>query len=287
MERCECVAEVRRRVEKARRDGFSVALVPTMGYLHEGHLALVREARQRGSFVVMSIFVNPLQFGPNEDYARYPRDLERDAALAAEAGVALLFHPSAEEMYPEPNLTQIEVGKLGKILCGASRPGHFRGAATVVGKLFNIVGPDDAYFGLKDYQQYLIIRQMAHDLNFPVRVIGVPIVREDDGLAKSSRNVFLTPQERAEAVLLNVSLAEAEEEIRQGLRQARKVEEGIRRRLEQTQGRVDYIEVRDASTLAEVEAIEGKVVIALAVYFGSTRLIDNRIIDLDTPAAEA
>ncbi|KLU62030.1 pantothenate synthetase [Peptococcaceae bacterium CEB3] len=287
MERCERVAEVRQRVEKARRDGFSVALVPTMGSLHEGHLALVREARKAGSFVVLSVFVNPLQFGPTEDYARYPRDLAGDAALAAEAGVALLFHPSVEEMYPEPNLTQIEVGKLDKILCGASRPGHFRGAATVVGKLFNIVGPDDAYFGLKDYQQYLIIRQMAHDLNFPVRVIGVPIVREDDGLAKSSRNVFLTPQERAEAALLNVSLAEAEEEIRQGLRQARKVEEGIRRRLEQTHGRLDYVEVRDASTLAEVEVIEGKVVIALAVYFGSTRLIDNRVIDLDTPAAEA
>ena len=191
-----------------------------MGYLHQGHLALVERTKQTGAFTVLSIFVNPLQFGPNEDYSSYPRDMERDALLVDIAGVDVLFHPTSEEMYPHPMVTYVEVGQLDTVLCGAQRPGHFRGVVTVVSKLFHIVQPDLAFFGQKDYQQYLIIQRMVRDLNLPIEVCPVPIVREPDGLALSSRNVFLTPEQRQEALILFQSLNEAEKLLRAGERSA-------------------------------------------------------------------
>ncbi|AFL98616.1 MULTISPECIES: pantoate--beta-alanine ligase [Desulfitobacterium] len=277
---CKKISEVREIIKEQRSQGRSIALVPTMGYLHEGHLTLVEEAKKSGAFVVMSIFVNPLQFGPNEDFARYPRDLERDAQKAEGAGVHLIFNPEVEEMYPSKNLTHVEVNELGDSLCGASRPGHFRGVTTVVSKLFHIVQPDRAYFGQKDYQQYLIIRQMVMDLNFPIEVIGVPIVREKDGLALSSRNIYLSPEQRAEALVLQRSLGKAENWIRQGDRSAQSIEERIKELIRnESSGEIDYVEIRSAENLRRVEQIEGKVLIALAVRFGSTRLIDNKVLE--------
>jgi len=278
MQRTGQIAEVRQIIQQARSLGQKIALVPTMGYLHEGHLALVAAAQRAEAFIVMSIFVNPLQFGPNEDFERYPRDLERDAHLAAGAGVDLLFHPDVKEMYPEVVEATVRVETMENLLCGASRPGHFRGVATVVSKLLHIVQPDQAFFGLKDYQQYLIIKKMARDLNFPVEIIGVPIVRESDGLAKSSRNVYLSPQERAEAVVLYQSLSLAAAAIREGERDPRKIEALIRQKISETSGRIDYVEVRNAADLAAVERIEQTVVIAVAVYFKTTRLIDNLVV---------
>ena len=277
---CKKISAVRDIVKEQRGRGRSIALVPTMGYLHEGHLTLVEEARKSGAFVVMSIFVNPLQFGPNEDFARYPRDLERDAKKAEGAGVDLIFNPEVEEIYPAKNLTHVEVDELGDSLCGASRPGHFRGVTTVVSKLFHIVQPDRAYFGQKDYQQYLIICQMVKDLNFPIEVIGVPIVREEDGLALSSRNLYLSPEQRAEALVLQRSLGEAENWFRQGERSALTIEERIKELIRnESSGEIDYVEIRSAENLHRVEQIEGKIFIALAVRFGSTRLIDNKVLE--------
>lgn len=281
MEILEKISEVREIIAEKKKQGLSIALVPTMGYLHQGHLSLVKQAKQVGTFVVMSIFVNPLQFGPNEDFSRYPRDLQHDANLAREAGVDLIFHPSVEEMYPQQNRTTVQVSELGNALCGLSRPGHFNGVTTVVSKLFHIVQPDRAYFGQKDYQQYLIIRQMVRDLNFPLEVISVPIVREEDGLALSSRNVFLSPEQRQEAVVLSQSLAEAEALIRQGEHNVARIEEIIRQRItEKSSGIIDYIEVRSAENLEKPEVIKEAVVIALAVKFGTTRLIDNRVVEV-------
>jgi pantoate--beta-alanine ligase len=273
------IFEIRKVLRKQRENNKEIALVPTMGYLHQGHLTLVKEAKRSGAFVVMSIFVNPLQFGPNEDFARYPRDIERDAKLAEEAGVDLLFNPEVTEMYPEQNLTYVEVGELGDCLCGASRPGHFRGVTTVVSKLFHIVQPDCAYFGQKDFQQYLIIKRMVQDLNFPIEVIAVPIVREEDGLALSSRNVYLSAEQRREALVLNQSLKDAEAWIRGGERSAVVIEERIKEKIRTgSSGIIDYIEVHSAENLSRVDRIEQPIVIALAVRFGSTRLIDNIII---------
>ena len=282
MRKTERINELREIVAEERRRGRTIALVPTMGYLHRGHLSLVEEAKKDRSFVVMSIFVNPLQFGPQEDFERYPRDLERDARLAEEAGVDVLFNPPVGEMYPEAMLTFVEVGQLDSVLCGKSRPGHFRGVATVVSKLFNIVQPDTAFFGQKDYQQVQIIRRMVSDLNIPVEIRTVPIVREEDGLALSSRNVYLTPQQRAEAVVLYRSLEEAEERIRAGERKARVIEELIKDKIrKESSGEIDYVEVRSADDLQELENIAGRTVIALAVRFGATRLIDNKVIEVE------
>jgi pantoate--beta-alanine ligase len=268
-------------LEKKR--GRVIALVPTMGFLHRGHLSLIERAKQTGAFVVLSIFVNPLQFGPKEDFSCYPRDLERDARMVKDAGVDALFHPTVEEMYPRPIVTYVEVGQLDTVLCGATRPGHFRGVATVVSKLFHIVQPDLAFFGQKDYQQYLVIKRMVNDLNFPIEVCSVAIVREEDGLALSSRNVFLTSEQRQEAIVLSQSLNEAERSLRAGERSAREIEKQLRDRISgQCHGVIDYVEVRDAGDLSEVTIIEGPVLIALAVKFGSTRLIDNKVVEGDT-----
>lgn len=277
---CKQISEVREILRGQREKGSRVSLVPTMGYLHRGHLTLVEEAKRDGAFVVMSIFVNPLQFGPKEDFSSYPRDFERDAKLAEEAGVDLLFNPEVDEMYPSMNLTHVEVGELGDCLCGASRPGHFKGVTTVVSKLFHIVQPDRAYFGQKDFQQYLIIRRMVRDLNFPIEVIAVPIVREEDGLALSSRNVYLSPEQRAEALVLHRSLTQAEEWVQGGERRAEVIEERIKEKIRsESSGQIDYIEIRSAANLEKTVIITEAVVIALAVRFGSTRLIDNKIVE--------
>jgi pantoate--beta-alanine ligase len=281
MKRTSHISELREIIAMERGRGRKIAFIPTMGYLHRGHLALVEQAKQTGAFVVLSIFVNPLQFGPHEDYASYPRDLDRDASLVKDAGVDALFHPSVEEMYPQQMVTYVEVGQLDTVLCGAKRPGHFRGVTTVVSKLFHIVQPDFAFFGQKDYQQYLIIQRMVNDLNLPIEVCPVSIVREEDGLAISSRNVFLTSEQRQEAKVLSQSLIDAETCLRSGERSTRTLEKQIRETISgNCHGIIDYVEVRDAEDLSEVTMIERPVLIALAVKFGSTRLIDNKVVEV-------
>jgi pantoate--beta-alanine ligase len=275
------IAELRQIISAQKRLGKSIALVPTMGYLHRGHLSLVEHAKGDGVFIVMSLFVNPMQFGPKEDFSKYPRDLERDAEMTEKVGVDLLFHPDVTEMYPRPIFSYIDIDGLANVLCGASRPGHFRGVCTVVGKLFNIVQADKSYFGQKDYQQYLIIKRMAEDLNFAVEVIAVPIIREDDGLAMSSRNVYLSQVQRTESLVLNRSLEKAELEIRNGQRNTRIIEKMIKEQImRESSGQIDYVDVRNAADLTELEEIKGKVLIALAVRFGTTRLIDNKVVEV-------
>ncbi|MDO0823921.1 pantoate--beta-alanine ligase [Desulfosporosinus nitroreducens] len=281
MKRTSHIHELREMIAEEKKLGRKINFVPTMGFLHRGHLSLIEQAQQKDDFLVVSIFVNPLQFGPNEDLSRYPRDLERDVRLLEEAGVDALFHPTVEEMYPHPMLTFVEVGQLDGMLCGATRPGHFRGVTTVVNKLFNIVQPDRAFFGQKDYQQYLIIERMVRDLNLPIQICPVPIVREEDGLAMSSRNIFLTSEQRQKAQILSKSLAAAELSIQTGQRSAREIERQLRERItSESQGIIDYAEVRDAGDLSEVTEIKRPVLLALAVKFGTTRLIDNKVVEV-------
>lgn len=274
------IAEIREFVRQVRLDGRTVGLVPTMGYLHEGHLELMRRARERCGAVITSIFVNPTQFGPNEDLARYPRDLERDARLAAGVGVDAIFNPPVEEMYPAGYCTYVDVERITENLCGASRPGHFRGVATVVTKLFNIVRPDLAFFGQKDAQQALVIQRMAADLNMDLEVVTVPIVRETGGLALSSRNVYLEPDQRRAALVLSRSLDKAAEAVRAGERDAPKirrlVEDMIRA---EPLARIDYVEIYSYPGLEPLERFQGPALLALAVSFGRTRLIDNVILE--------
>lgn len=260
------------------REGLSIGFVPTMGALHEGHLSLVREARKHHDRVVVSIFVNPLQFGPKEDYSRYPRTFEQDKALLEQERVDVLFYPSVEELYPEGFETYVIVEKLPEHLCGLSRPGHFRGVTTVVAKLFHIVMPHEAYFGKKDYQQYRVIERMARDLNMPVRITPMPIVREADGLAMSSRNRYLTPAEREKALVLFRTLQLAEKLIQKGEREALVLTEKLKAFImtEVPEARIDYVSFVDALTLEDVTRLQGHVLLALAVFIGSTRLIDNR-----------
>lgn len=259
-----------------RKEGKRIGFVPTMGYLHEGHLSLVRESRKRADVTVVSIFVNPTQFGPNEDFKKYPRDLAKDSAYLEKGGVDCLFYPAAAEIYPPGYRTFIEVHGLQDRLCGRSRPGHFRGVATVVLKLFNIVGPDLAFFGAKDAQQILIIQRMTADLNLDVEVVTCPLVREADGLALSSRNAYLSPEERKAALVLSTSLRGAERAIAAGERDAAEIIAGIRSMIgAEPLARIDYVEAVDPLNLEPVAEIRGDVLIALAVYFGTTRLIDN------------
>ena len=259
---------------------LKIGFVPTMGYLHEGHLSLVKKAKETADFVVMSIFVNPLQFGPNEDLDKYPRDLERDSQLAAEAGVDLLFFPSVEEMYPAGSRTIVSVHDITDALCGASRPGHFDGVATVVIKLFNIVHPDYAFFGMKDAQQVAVIMQMVRDLNMTVEVVPCPIIREADGLALSSRNVYLSEAERAQALVLSRALAEVKQLIEGGERKTAVLRQVIETVIGTSPlAEIDYIELRNYPDLQLMEELEGTCLIALAVRFGNTRLIDNLMIE--------
>lgn len=275
------IAELRERLRPARRAGKSIGLVPTMGYLHRGHAALVDQARADNAIVVTSIFVNPLQFGPNEDFARYPRDLAADCQLLAAHGADFVFAPSVEEMYPRPIATHVEVEGLSARLEGERRPGHFRGVATVVSKLFNIVQPGRAYFGEKDYQQLQVIRRMVADLSIPLEIVGVPTVRDTDGVALSSRNVYLSSTERAAAPVLSRSLSAAAEAIGSGLTDPLQIEASIRKVLAtEALAEPDLIAVAAADTLEPIDpnAPPPAIALMIAVRVGRTRLIDQRVV---------
>lgn len=275
------IKEMQDASKSVMRQGQSVGFVPTMGFLHEGHISLVHEARKQNDCVVMSIFVNPLQFGPNEDFDRYPRDLKRDEELAIQAGVDILFYPHVDEMYPKERTTMLSVQERVDTLCGKSRQGHFDGVATVVLKLFQIVLPDRAYFGMKDAQQVAVIQGLIDDFNVPVQLVPCPIVREQDGLAKSSRNVYLTPTERKEAIQLSNGLTAASKAIADGEKESIAIKTLINDYLEQTSGVIDYIEVLSYPELQPVTVIEGDVIVAVAVQFSAARLIDNTIATSD------
>jgi pantoate--beta-alanine ligase len=273
------VREMQALADATRRAGRRIALVPTMGYLHEGHLSLVREAARQGDEVVVSIFVNPTQFGPNEDLDAYPRDFDRDRDLCREAGATVVFAPAAAELYGPDYQTYVTLEKLPAHLCGRSRPIHFRGVATVVTKLFHIVKPHAAVFGEKDYQQLLVVRRMVRDLNFDVDIVGGPIVREEDGLAMSSRNAYLTPGERAQALCLNRSLAEAEAAVKRGETDPARIIAAARDRIAaEPDAEIDYVELVDPESLEPVSAIRGPALMAVAARLGRTRLIDNRML---------
>lgn len=278
------ISALRACLEETRRAQKTIGFVPTMGYLHEGHLSLVKKAKEMTDLVVMSIFVNPLQFGPNEDYSRYPRDLERDRRLAEEAGVDLLFAPSVEEMYPVPVRTTVSVSGLSEVLCGKSRPGHFDGVATVVTKLFNIVQPHYAFFGQKDAQQVAVIEQMVADLSIPVTIVPCPTMREADGLAMSSRNVYLNPEERKQATVLYESLQKALQLLKSGERSAGMIRDTMVKMIqEKSLARIDYVEIMTYPQLqpAVILKKEDRICLALAVRFGHTRLIDNLIVTVE------
>ncbi|KLO23233.1 pantoate--beta-alanine ligase [Marinitoga sp. 1197] len=261
------------------KKGKTIGFVPTMGYLHKGHLSLVEQARKDNDIVIVSIFVNPTQFGPNEDFDRYPRDMERDMEMLKPFNVDYIFHPSVEEMYPENYSTYVEEIKLTKVLCGKSRPGHFKGVTTIVSKLFNIVRPTRAYFGQKDAQQFRVLRKMVNDLNMDVQMIEMPIIREHDGLAMSSRNIYLSKEERIQALALNKSLKKAKELYENGEKSAKKIKTEMQKIFnEYPLVKVDYIEIVDEYTLENVENISDKVLIAVAAFVGKARLIDNIIL---------
>jgi pantoate--beta-alanine ligase len=256
-----------------------ISFVPTMGYLHEGHASLLREARKRGDVLVLSIFVNPIQFGKNEDLDKYPRNMERDCQIADECGVDIVFIPTAAEMYPNGFQTGVTVRDISQPLCGASRPGHFDGVATVVAKLFNIVRPDVALFGNKDYQQLAVIRRMTADLNLPVEIVGMPIVREADGLAMSSRNAYLSAEERVSALSLSHSIKQARALYASGERSVAVLTEAVLAVIKQEPAAViDYVEFRDGQLLHELEVADDSTLLALAVKIGQTRLIDNTVL---------
>lgn len=280
MELLRTIEEARQFVLSQKKREKSIGLVPTMGYLHEGHLSLVHTAREQNDVVVVSIFVNPTQFGPQEDLDRYPRDLEKDRNSCSQASVDAIFMPAAEEMYPERFHTWVQVDTITETLCGASRPGHFRGVATVVSKLFNIIQPDRAYFGLKDFQQAVVIKQMVRDLNMPLEIVTVATVREADGLATSSRNKYLTAKQRARAPVLYNTLKLGQRLIEAGEHNADVVHEAMVKEIEsQPNTRIDYISVCNPETLAPVDKIENRVLLAMAVWLGNTRLIDNILVE--------
>jgi len=272
------IDEMKQISRKAREEGKVICLVPTMGYFHEGHLSLMRRARQECDLVVVSLFVNPIQFGPQDDFRSYPRDEKRDAEMAEKEGMDVLFIPSVSEMYPEGYSTYVEVQRLTEGLCGRFRPGHFRGVTTVVLKLFNIVNPHKAYFGEKDYQQLKVIEKMARDLNLDVEIVPCPTVREEDGLAMSSRNSYLSEEERRSATVIYKALIEAKRLYENGERDAKKLESKAREILmsEKLVRKIDYVEVVHPETLEELEIVgEDGAVLAVAVWIGRARLIDN------------
>ncbi|EGO65087.1 pantoate--beta-alanine ligase [Acetonema longum] len=277
----ESVPAMKQYVKDNRRLGKKIGFVPTMGALHEGHLTLMRQGKKDCDVVIASIFVNPVQFGPNEDFDRYPRDLQGDSEKAARAGVDAIFHPSAREMYPEGYATYVNVEGMTEKLCGSSRPGHFRGVTTVVLKLLNIVQPDKAYFGQKDAQQALVLKRMAQDLNLNAAIEIVPIVRENDGLALSSRNMYLSPQERQAALILYRSLCRAEKLVAGGEYDSKAIREAVLAVLEQEPlAELDYAEIYHYPSLQDMERLEDKALLALAVRIGKTRLIDNIILEV-------
>ena len=274
------ISEVREIVNKWKREGLSVGLVPTMGYLHEGHQSLIKKAVEQNDRVVVSVFVNPMQFGENEDLASYPRDLEKDTKLCEETGADLIFNPAPEEMYPEGFCSYVDMNGLTKELCGKSRPIHFRGVMTVVSKLFNIVTPNKAYFGMKDAQQLLIIKRMVKDLSFGIEIVGCPIVREEDGLAKSSRNTYLNEEERKAALILYKTINLGKKLLEEGERDSAvllsKMKENINK---EPLAKIDYVEAVDIEKVEKVDKIKGTVLVAMAVYIGKTRLIDNFVFE--------
>ena len=270
------VAEVRAQVRQKKKEGCSIGLVPTMGYLHEGHASLAKQSVSCCDKTVASVFVNPIQFGPSEDLLSYPRDFQHDCALLEEIGVDLVFHPSPEEMYAPDFCTYVEMEHLTTQLCGKSRPGHFRGVCTVVSKLFHIVQPDKAFFGEKDAQQLAVIRRMVRDLSFDIEIIGCPIVREADGLAKSSRNTYLNAEERQAALILSQSILLGKKLVEQGERNGLALTNALKANIEtEPLARVDYVEVVDGITMQPIEHLQGKILVAMAVFIGKTRLIDN------------
>lgn len=268
------ISETREQIRAWKKEGLTIGLVPTMGYLHEGHASLIKKCRKENDRVVVSVFVNPTQFGPNEDLEDYPRDFARDSALCESIGADLIFHPEPEEMYDDA-CAYVSIHTLSDTLCGKTRPIHFKGVCTVVSKLFNIITPDNAYFGQKDAQQLAIIKKMVKDLNFDIRIVGCPIIREEDGLAKSSRNTYLNPEERKAALCLHRAVLRGQEIIEAGCSS-----EGIRQEMEKVilaepLAKIDYISVVDALTMQPVDAVDRDVLVAMAVYIGKTRLIDN------------
>lgn len=275
------IAQVRAQVAAWKKEGLTVGLVPTMGYLHEGHASLVDEAVRQCDRVVASDFVNPTQFGPNEDLEAYPRDFDRDCALLEEHGCAMVFHPAVEEMYAPGAATYVEIlSDMPKQLCGKNRPIHFRGVCTVVSKLFNIVTPDKAFFGQKDAQQLAIIRQMVRDLSYGIEIVGCPIVREADGLAKSSRNTYLSEAERQAALVLSESVFLGQKMVAEGETDANKIVAAMTEHIQaQPLAKIDYVSAVDGVTMDPVDRIAGTVLVAMAVYIGKTRLIDNFIVE--------
>lgn len=275
------INEVREQIKEWKKQGLTVGLVPTMGYLHEGHKSLIDAAVKENDKVVVSVFVNPTQFAPGEDLETYPRDLDRDAALCQEAGAALVFHPEPSEMYHQNYSTYVDMRTLTQGLCGKTRPTHFSGVCTVVSKLFHIVQPDRAYFGQKDAQQLAVIKHMVEDLNFDIKIVGCPIIREEDGLAKSSRNTYLNEEERKQAVILNQALQKGKEQIENGERRSSQIKQMIIQIIETMPlAKIDYVEVVDFQTLESIEEIKGEILVAVAVYIGKTRLIDNFIMKI-------
>lgn len=275
------VAETRAIIKEWKKNGLKVGLVPTMGYLHEGHLSLIKKAVSENDRVVVSIFVNPTQFGPNEDYETYPRDINKDSALCESAGADIIFHPEASEMYPKGACTYVNMTGLTDVLCGKSRPTHFQGVCTVVSKLFNITTPDNAYFGQKDAQQLAVIKRMVKDLNFDINITGCPIVREEDGLAKSSRNTYLNKEERKAALVLHRAITCGQSLVNNGERNASVVINRMKDIINaEPLAKTDYVEIVDMNTMESVSVIKGEILCAIAVYIGKTRLIDNFIVNV-------
>lgn len=275
------VNEVRQTIKAWKKEGLSIGFVPTMGYLHEGHQSLIQRAANENDRVVVSIFVNPMQFGPSEDLDSYPRDLEHDVALCEATGVDLIFHPKATEMYSHDFCSFVDMNGLTEGLCGKSRPVHFRGVCTVVNKLFNIVSADRAYFGQKDAQQLAVIKRMVRDLNIDIEIVGCPIIREKDGLAKSSRNTYLSPEKRKAALVLNRSMVIGQQLVEQGERNAENVIRAITDNINtEPLAKIDYVEVVDALSMEKTDKIERSILVAIAVYIGKTRLIDNFIFEV-------
>jgi pantoate--beta-alanine ligase len=272
------VNDVRSTVKEWKKNGLKVGLVPTMGFLHEGHLSLIKKAVAENDKVIVSVFVNPTQFGPNEDFEAYPRDLNKDAALCEEAGADLIFHPEPEEMYPDGFCSSVNMTGLTDALCGKSRPIHFQGVCTVVSKLFNIAAPDNAYFGEKDAQQLAIIKRMVKDLNFDIKITGCPIIREEDGLAKSSRNTYLNPEERQAALVLSKAVKCGRSLVEGGEKDSAVILKEMKSIIEnEPLARIDYVEIVDMNTMKNIDKVKGDVLCAMAVYIGKTRLIDNFI----------
>lgn len=273
------IEEVKQQVREWRKDGLTIGLVPTMGFLHEGHESLIRRAAAENDRVIVSDFVNPTQFGAGEDLESYPRDIDRDGSVCLKAGADLIFHPEANEMYFSDACTTVDMeGELTTELCGQTRPTHFRGVCTVVSKLFNIATPDRAYFGQKDAQQLAVIKRMVRDLNFDIEIVGCPIIREEDGLAKSSRNTYLSPQERRAALVLSRAVALGLSMAEKGEKSATKITDAMKSLIEEEPlARIDYVKAVDAVSIAPVTEMAGEVLVALAVYIGKTRLIDNFI----------